>query len=272
MTRKNDITTDLASPAVGRFLRTATPGQVNWYLTQGEPQALGVTARVDGDFVQRILPGLMGLAIGEHQPDAESAIAVARTRLDELLARPHELEPFDIVAAEIDDEAIVLARAFDRASARIESIAHIGTMTDGFPSDVLTEIVEDMDLDHPASAFDDLPFMIELLKDPQDRRRGELMEDFVMMCHDHGKQGFLIVASVPEMKPSGPGSFSMHYGSRRTDVFYGSTYAVACRKALAWVEKETEAMRTGERTARASLREKPDAPAPDADDGQPTLI
>jgi len=267
---KADTTSQLASPAVGLFLRRATPGQVSWYLSQGEPQALSTTALVKGEFVERIHPGLMGLAVGAPVATAELAIEAARAKLDDLLSRPEELESFDIVEAEIDDEAITLARAFDQASARIESIAHIGTMTDGSASDVLTEIVEDMDLDHPVSAFEDLPFMVKLLEEPDGRRRGELMEDFLMMCHDHGRQGFLIQTSVPEMRPTGSDSFSVHYGSRRTDVFYGSTYAVACRKALAWVERETEAMRTGERIARPSLRRRPDAVQ--TDDGQPTLI
>lgn len=270
MSTTNDVTTQLASPAVGRFLRTATRGQIDWYLSQGQPQALATTALVEGRFVERILPGLMGLAVGGPAADAQQAISQARAELDRILSDPDALEPFDIIQAEIDDEAISLARAFDQASARIESIAHIGTMTEGSPSDVLTELVEVMDLDHPVSAFDDLPFMVGLLEDPDERGRGELMEDFLMMCHDHGKQGFLIMASVPEMRPTGPKSFSVHYGTRRTDVFYGSTYAVACRKALAWVEKETESMRTGVRIPRPSLRKAtPDAVS---DDEQPNLI
>lgn len=260
-----------ASYAVASYLSKAKPGQVSWYLSQSEPQAISVMQMIEGDFVNRIYPGLRGLVVGQPCGTVEEAEAAAAAKLAELLSDPSALEPFDVVAAEIDDEATDLSQAFDQASLRLESIAHIGTMQEGSPSDPLVEIVENLDVDHPVSALDDLPFLVPMLLQEGRRRRDDLLEDFQMLCHDHGRQGFLIEASVPRMVPTGEGSFSVHYGTRHLDVFYGATFAVACRKALAWAERQVEAMRTGTVMRRESLR--PKAPEPEAvDDTQGTLI
>lgn len=266
-------TSILASPAVSAYLNVASKERTCWYLTQGEPQALTMTVMTEAGLERRILPGLMGLVVGKPTETAEEAVAIARGVRDGLLADPSKLEPFDLVEAEIDDEAVDLARAFSDASLRIEEIAHIGTMQDGSPSDVLVRMVEDMaqDLDHPASALTDMPFLAAILVENKGSIDEGVMDDVLMSLHDHGRQGFLISASVPEMKPTGPDSFSVHYGTRRVDVFYASTYAVACRKALAWAEHEVESMRTGVRTVRASLIRKTTT-AKTADEAQPDLI
>jgi hypothetical protein len=255
-------TSILASPAVSAYLNTASKERTSWYLTQGEPQALSMTVMTEAGLERRILPGLMGLVVGKPTATAEKAIAVAEGVRDGLLADPSKLEPFDVVEAEIDDEAVDLSRAFSDASLRIEDIAHIGTMQDGSPSDVLVRLIEDMaqDLDHPASALTDIPFLASILIENEGRIDEGVMDDVLMGLHDHGRQGFLISASVPEMKPTGENSFSVHYGTRRVDVFYGSTYAVACRKALAWAEREVESMRTGIRTTRTPLLKTTEKP------------
>lgn len=259
-----------ASPAVIAFLNAATKGQKSWYMAQGEPQCLtGCIVGKDG--LRSVLyPGLRGIVVGPEAADERTALAAAAEALSRIRADSATFEPFDESAHDIDDEAIDLAAAFEQASLRLERIAHIGTMQDGSPSDVLKELVEDMDVDHPVSAMYDLPHVVRIKLSDDDMDDEAMMDDFLMGCHDTGAMGFLVEASVPEMRPTGPTSFSVHYGSRRTDVFYASTFAHACRKALAWAEKEVESMRTGERIRRPSLRPAPEPV--ETDESQPSML
>ena len=155
-----------------------------------------------------------------------------------MLAKP--LEPFDEIAAGIDDEATDLQALFDEGLVRLENIIHVGTMQDGTLADPLEEFFEDLDLEYPVAALDDLPMLKKAMEEDEE---GELEnEDYVQIMRDHGAAGFLIQASVPERTPNGNGAFSIHYGTRRTNVFYASTFAAACAKALAWAEEETAKM------------------------------
>jgi hypothetical protein len=259
-----------ASGNVAAFLRTATAGQKAWYMAQGEPQCLTGCILDDKGLKTVLYPGLRDIVVGQATSTEKEAVAKASEVLDELKADAGIFEPFDEAAYGVDDEAIDLAAAFDEASVRLERIAHIGTMREGSPSDVLKELVEDMDVDHPVSAMHDLPHVVRIKLSDEDMDDEALMDDFLMGCHDAGAMGFLVEASVPEMRPNGPSSFSVHYGSRRTDVFYASTFAQACRKALEWAAEEVESMRTGERRMRPSLRP---APAPvEVDEDQPTML
>lgn len=259
-----------APATVSAFLASATKGQRAWYMAQGEPQCLTGCIVGEKGLTTVLYPGLRGIVVGPAAGTEKEAISKASDALTSLKADPSVFEPFDEAAAGIDDEAIDLAAAFDEASLRLERIAHIGTMQDGSPSDVLKELVEDMDVDHPVSAMSDLPHVVRIKLSDDGIDEEALMEDFLMGCHDAGKMGFLVEASVPEMRPTGPSSFSVHYGMRRTDVFYASTFAHACRKALAWAEQEVESMRTGERIRRPSLRPAP--AAPEVDEDQPSML
>lgn len=259
-----------ASATVSAFLASATKGQRAWYMSQGEPQCLTGCIVGEKGLTTVLYPGLRGIVVGPAVGTEKEAVAKASDALANLKADPSVFEPFDEAAAGIDDEAVDLAAAFEEASLRLERIAHIGTMQDGSPSDVLKELVEDMDVDHPVSAMTDLPHVVRIKLSDDEIDDEALMDDFLMGCHDAGKMGFLVEASVPEMRPTGPSSFSVHYGTRRTDVFYASTFAHACRKALAWAEQEVESMRTGERIRRPSLRPAP--ATPEVDEDQPSML
>ena len=65
------------------------------------------------------------------------------------------------------------------------------------------------------------------------------------VLRDYGAAGFLIEASVADITPTGGGSYSVNYGSRRTNIFYASTYAKACEKAIAWGEGLADEMKAG---------------------------
>ena len=230
-------TTDFAPPIVSAFLREATKEQVNWYLAQSEPQCLSGTFMEEGELVDKIFPGLRGVMVGKEVKTFDEAIAKAGEVKAKLLEG--DLEPFDEVTMGIDDEARDLQRAFDEGLVRLEAIAHVGTMQDGSISEPLEEMLERFDLEYPVAALDDLPFVRKALENEEYEAE---IEDIIQIMRDHGAVGFLIEASVPHRTPHGDGSASIHYGTRRTNVFYASTFAAAARKAIVWAAKETAKM------------------------------
>lgn len=223
------ITTRFASPAVSAFLKKAEPGQQNWFLTRGDPQCLSGDFMEAGNFVTKLYPGLRGIIVGKAVDTPEEAIVNAAATKKRLLAE--KCEPFDEAAAGVDDEALDLQERFDKGLLRLENIAHIGTMQDGSLAEPLREMIEHLE-DARASLIDDLPFLAAF--DPE--------EDIIEILRDHGAVGFLIEASIPTRTRHDDRSASIHYHTRQTEIFYGSTFATACAKALAWAESETNLM------------------------------
>ena len=238
------------SDAQSGFLRSAPKAQRIWWMTRGEPECLRLQTFGPEGLSVLLYPSLRGVGIGKPVATVEEAVAKAAAVKADLLAT-EELEPVDEAALGIDDEATELATLLTEASVRIETIAHVGTMQEGSMSDPLAEIVDDLDGDHLVSALVDLPFLVPLLRSEERTTSAEFREEFSMRMHDAGADGFLVQASVPTLSPHRDGKgASVHYGDRRTDVFYASTFRHACLKALAWGEAENAAMMAGGRDAR----------------------
>lgn len=235
MTQTNDR---FAPPVVTAFLRTATEAQVNWYLSTGPAQCLVGSTFEGGRFENRYYPGLRGIVVGAAVGDAEKAIALAEEVRQRSLSRPQE--PFDEIEAGIDDEARDLQDQFDACNLRLESIAHIGTMQDGSIADPLKEMLGDLEPGRRVAAMDDLPVLAAALTGGH----CDSASDIVEQLQEYGAVGFLIEGSVPDRTFHEGGGATIHYGSRTTNIFYGSTFSAACRKALAWAEDVEAGART----------------------------
>lgn len=224
-----EIVTRFAPQYISDFLKTATKGQVDYYLSQGEPQCLSGQFFVDGDFATKLFPGLRGVIVGQQVDTPEKAIEAAEKVRKAAMER--DLEPFDEEAFGLGTEALDLQDQFEENLLRIEEIAHIGTMQDGNIAEPLERILETMEGDATGPYAAELAYLDDTLKDCE-----EAAEDIVQMMRDHGTVGFLIEVSVPKQTPNGKGSTSIHYRTRYTEIVYGATFQLACSKALAWAK------------------------------------
>jgi hypothetical protein len=255
MTDKIPTTSRTASAAVGEFLRTATKPQKLWFMTRGEPTCLSLTV-MDADGLKSVFyPSLRGITVGQTVASPEEAVAAAAKVKADIIAT-ETLEAVDEVELGIDDEALDLADLFDDNLVRIDQICHVGTMFEGSAAEPLERIIDDLMSYDKSSAFDDLPFLRKLAdslkpkaksddEDADEEERpssGEILEDALMVLRDNGAVGFFVEASVPEISDVREGAYSVHYGMRRTDIHYASTYRRACLKALAWGKAELAAM------------------------------
>ena len=223
------ITEQFAPQHVTDTLKTLNKDQVDWYLTRGEPQCLQGQFLVDGDFAIKLFPGLRGIIVGKEVKTAKQAIAAAQKVRDNALARSPQA--FDETMAGLSTEANDLQVRFEENLLRVEDIAHVGTMQDGSIADPLERILDNLICDGKVGEYaKDLVFLNEDLA-------GAEVEDIVSMMRDRGAVGFLIEVSVPEQTPRSDKSRDIHYHTRHTQIIYGSTYQVACEKALAWAEQ-----------------------------------
>jgi hypothetical protein len=246
-------TSRIASAAVVRFLKDATPGQKEWYMAQGEPSCF-IGHATDPDGMRRVMyPCLRGIMVGKPAASVEEAVAEARRFRNELLAK-EGLEPVDEVELGIDDEAHDLEDLFSEQIGTIQQIAHVATMANCDRGEVLTMIMRDvidaLGAGCSLSLIDDLPCLRPLVEhsrecaeDGDGRTRDDLVDDAIMMMRDAGAMGFLVLASHPDIGNVRGDSFSIHGHTYETDIFYGSTYAMACRKAVAWFDRTLEEMR-----------------------------
>lgn len=250
-------TTRFAPSVVTEFLQNATPGQRTWYLTRGEPQCLEGCIVTNEGMQPRYYPGLRGIAVGKAAPNPNAAIDEAAAVLARMLAKGGH-EAFDEAEAGIDGEASDLAERFSSVGARLEAIHHIGAMmTDGMP-EALTEIVAGLADGSASMLYDDIPFLWPLIDrtiaEGTEDDESALAEDFSLLAGDHGYLGFVVEVTVPEYVPTGSGSASIRMGCRHVEHRYGSTFKVACDRALAWAEEEIARMMRGESRPRSRLR------------------
>ena len=223
-----EIVTRSAPQYITDFLKTATKGQVDYYLSQGEPQCLSGQFFVDGYFATKIFPCLRGVIVGQQVDTPEKAIEAAEKVRKAAMER--DLEPFDEEAFGLGTEALDLQDQFEENLLRIEEIAHIGTMQDGTIAEPLERILETMEGEATGSYAAELAYLDDALKDCEEA------ENIVQMMRDHGTVGFLLEVSVPKQTPNGEGSASIHYHTRYTEIVYGATFQLACSKALAWAK------------------------------------
>lgn len=231
------ITNRTAPPSVSGVLKTLSKEEVNWYLAQGEPECIKLQMIRGNDFVTELLPGLRGIIVGEKVDNPEEAITAAARVKENLSSK--KLKPIDEITLEIDDEAFSLQEQCDQAMMRLESIAHIGTMNEGSPSEPLEQMLDHI-IDGNVDALETLSFLKEYEK--SGRYSSEDAEELCTMLRERGYAGFLVEASVPKQVKNGI-STSIHYNTRHTNIFYGATFRVAVEKALKWGNEESERMR-----------------------------
>lgn len=260
MTDKIPTTSRTASTAVGAFLRTASKPQKMWFMTQGEPTCLTLTVMQDGGLKNVFYPSLRGIAMGQPVESPKLAVEkAAKVKADIIATEP--MEAVDEAALGIDDEALDLADLFNEDLVRIDAVCHIATMYEGSAAEPLERLLDDMLSYGECAAFEDLPFLRRLTtpekakptsdedqndvgNDEDDDRPSsdELVDDAMMLLRDNGAMGFLIEATVPEISDVRGGAYSVHYGIRRTEIIYASTYRQACLKALDWGRAQIAAM------------------------------
>lgn len=265
MTDKIPTTSRTASTAVGAFLRTASKPQKMWFMTQGEPTCLTLAVMQDGGLKNVFYPSLRGIAMGQPVESPKLAVEkAAKVKADIIATEP--MEAVDEAALGIDDEALDLADLFNEDLVRIDAVCHIATMYEGSAAEPLERILEDLLSYDKCAAFEDLPFLRRLTTpekakptsdgdqddaedlddavDGDDERPSsdELVDDALMLLRDNGAMGFLIEATVPEISDVRGGAYSVHYGIRRTEIIYASTYRQACLKALDWGRAQIAAM------------------------------
>ena len=224
------ITEQFAPQHVTDTLKTLNKDQVDWYLTRGEPQCLQGQFLVDGNFTISLFPGLRGVIVGKAVETADQAIAAAQKVKDNALARSPEA--FDEAAAGLSTEANDFQTRFEEHLLRVEDVAHVGTMQDGSIADPLERILDNLIFSCEIGEYaKELTFLSDYLTSSE-------VDDIVSMMRDRGTVGFLIEVSVPEQTPRSDNSRDIHYHTRHTQIVYGSTYQVACEKALAWAEQK----------------------------------
>lgn len=256
MTDTSHTTTRYASAAVSAFLKTATKPQRLWYMVQGQPKCYVGNVMDDKGLREVLYPCLRGIMIGKPVGSVDDAVAeAARVKAD--IIATETLEPVDEAALGIDEEALELGESIDEGLAQIEDICHVATQAGTVRSEVLEEMIEDVYRDiregRETPVLADLPFLsrfakkqnVDTSEEDEDESDGGIVDDMLMAMRDAGAVGFLVRASVPEISDvrADGGGYSVHYGTRRLEIFYGSTYRHACLKAIDWAERQIERMK-----------------------------
>ena len=227
-------------------------------------------------------PMLSGFAVGQPQDKAEDAIALANERkahfmneerepFDIAAAGIDEVSPllrraaFDAnmrvdaifhlgtmrdgsvvdelveLIEEADSSRRYLAREKKKVARKMASLADSPTLpgVDDGISDKDRRIANMPEM--PICA--QIPCLEKLLDDYDEDFDRENADELLQTLSEMGYEGFLIQATVPEMKPSPGGSVSIHYGMRHIGLFYGHTYKAAVDAALEWANEKTNAMR-----------------------------
>jgi hypothetical protein len=130
----------------------------------------------------------------------------------------------------------------EEATARIETILHIGAMTtdgDCLPT-ALEDMLQDQDTDDLKRLFPGMPARVMETFD-----EGEPSE-FVEWVYRHKRLGFLVLFATPVMKHISEGHCSYSWGHYGTRWVYADTLDDALQQGLAWVAerraKEKEAV------------------------------
>ena len=233
-------TSDFAPKNVQEFMRTASIGEIEWYLSRGEPQCIEGHFMEAGELVSRYYPGLRGVAVGEKVETPEEALDRATKAKQAMLQRKDQFIPFDEGERNLDSEGVDLQKIFEDNLIRLENIVHIGTMQEGSLADPLEQMIERFD-ESDVAVLSELPYLRRIVDDEDAE-----YDDIIQVMRDNGHVGFLVEASVPEQEKQPSGTVRILYGTRKTNVYYGSNFGQACKKAIAWAKRENENMRNAE--------------------------
>ena len=210
-----------------------TEAQRNQYMLNGEPAYEMVGRFKDGQYVQEYFPALNGIAIGLPAKNEADAIAKAAEYRTHLAKQPRET--VDEHALELDHEADKLSKSILARLVRVVSVVHIGTIDENRLPQAFIDMIDQLVDQDSADAYKDLPF---LKVDQNDETLDA--EDAYQLMTDYGALGFLVQASMPTITYQKDGTARISERTRRTNIFYGSNYEAAVRKAVAWERESHE--------------------------------